>query len=134
MGGIILGASVNHLPSDPDVVSPSNKPGHGTWQLSMCGMVQGGVYESSMGQGRRMCRRCLLRHSEALESPVRLAYDGTLELAHLLALLKDAADLLDENGRDVDANIVRAHAGQLAAGREWPGMPIRSTIDFEGGP
>lgn len=43
-------------------------------------------------------------------------------LAHLLAVLKSAVQLMDECGEDVDARIVEAHAGQLAAGKEWPGV------------
>jgi len=60
---------------------------------------------------------------------IRTSHDATLELAHLLGIIEQAARLLDENLADVDANILRAHGAELAAGREWPGMPIRSTTD-----
>lgn len=43
-------------------------------------------------------------------------------LAHLLAVLKSAAKLMDESMFDVDARIIEAHAAQLAAGKEWPGV------------
>jgi len=43
-------------------------------------------------------------------------------LAHLLAILKSAVQLMDECGQDVDARVIEAHAAQLAAGREWPGV------------
>ena len=56
-------------------------------------------------------------------------YDATLELAHLLAILDAAAALLEQNLADIDANILRAHRAQLAAGREWYGMEIYSTTD-----
>lgn len=59
---------------------------------------------------------------------VKLDYEGTLELAHLLAIIENAAKLLDESLADVDASILRAHGAELAAGREWPGLPIRSTL------
>lgn len=55
-------------------------------------------------------------------------YASMLELAHLLAIITHAARLLDEDCRDVDANILRAHGAELAAGREWPGTTIRSTL------
>lgn len=51
--------------------------------------------------------------------------ESTSALAHLLAVLHAAADALDETYEDVDSNIVRAHAAELAAGRNWPGMTIR---------
>lgn len=43
-------------------------------------------------------------------------------LAHLLAVIKSAVQLLDENLADVDARILEAHMAQLAAGKEWPGV------------
>ena len=49
----------------------------------------------------------------ALDSP-------THRLAWLLAVLRSAAQLLEEVGRDVDADVLRAHAAQLERGREWP--------------
>jgi len=53
--------------------------------------------------------------------------DKTVELAHLLLIIGKAANLLEEELADVDAAILRAHGAELAAGREWPGMPITST-------
>lgn len=47
-------------------------------------------------------------------------------LAHLLAVLDAAADLLTEIGCDVDAKVLESHRAQLIAGREWPGQPIAS--------
>lgn len=48
----------------------------------------------------------------------------TEALAHLLACLRSAVRLLDENGNDVDARVVEAHAAALARGEEWYGDPI----------
>lgn len=48
-----------------------------------------------------------------------------MALAHLLACLDRAVDLLDESGCDVDARVVEAHRAQLARGAEWPGDPVR---------
>lgn len=58
---------------------------------------------------------------------------GTEGLAWLLAILDSAVRLMDECGLDVDARILEAHRAELAAGREWPGMPITSAteLDFE---
>lgn len=56
--------------------------------------------------------------------------NGTLELAHLLAVIEQAAKLLDESLADVDAAILRAHGAELARGREWPGDRITSTAKF----
>lgn len=49
-------------------------------------------------------------------------------LAHLLACLDESVRLLDESGQDCDARVVESHRAQLAAGREWPGMPIAEPV------
>lgn len=69
--------------------------------------------------------------SSVVRPLVQVGLDQTLELAHLLLIIEDAAKLLHDNLADIDAAILRAHGAQLAAGREWPGMPIRSTVDAE---
>jgi hypothetical protein len=56
------------------------------------------------------------------------SFDSKLELAHLLAIIESAARLLEENLADIDGKILRAHGAELAAGREWPGMAVRSTL------
>jgi hypothetical protein len=61
-------------------------------------------------------------------NPSKRSFGSTLQLAHLLAIIEEAAKLLDENMLDVDAAILRAHGAELAAGREWPGMRITSTL------
>lgn len=48
----------------------------------------------------------------------------TEALAHLLACLRTAVELLDENMNDVDARVVEAHVAALARGEEWYGDPI----------
>lgn len=50
----------------------------------------------------------------------------TEALAHLLACLDSAAEMLHESLADVDAYVIEAHRAQLAAGREWPGDPVVS--------
>lgn len=52
-------------------------------------------------------------------------------LAHLLAILDAAADLMREIGCDADAAVLEAHRAQLVAGREWPGEPITSPFPPE---
>jgi hypothetical protein len=53
---------------------------------------------------------------------------STEALAHLLAIIDSAVQLLDEIGCNVDARILEAHRAELAAGREWPGQPIKPWI------
>jgi hypothetical protein len=55
---------------------------------------------------------------------------GAEALAHLLAVLENAARVLDESLFDVDAKIVRAHRAQLERGREWPGDEIRPCEEY----
>jgi hypothetical protein len=52
----------------------------------------------------------------------------TLALAHLLACLDRAVKLMDEAMFTVDARVVEAHRAELAAGREWPGQPVKPWI------
>jgi len=49
-------------------------------------------------------------------------------LAHLLAVIRTAVDLLDEAGLDVDARILEAHRAQLGRGREWPGDAVAPAV------
>lgn len=53
-------------------------------------------------------------------------------LGHLLACLDDAANLMEEVGQNVDAQVIRGHRAQLAAGREWPGMVVEPTVFTDG--
>lgn len=55
-------------------------------------------------------------------------HSSTAALAHLLACLDRAVALMDEVGCDVDARVVEAHRAELAAGREWPGEPVKPWI------
>lgn len=59
---------------------------------------------------------------------------GAEALAHLLAVLENAARVLEERMFDVDAKIVEAHRAQLARGREWPGDEITPCEDYLPGP
>lgn len=77
-----------------------------------------------LGYSARRGRLELVRPSEP--SP------GVMALAHLLACLDHAVELLNETGADVDARVVEAHRAQLARGREWPGDTI-SAPDLDGG-
>jgi hypothetical protein len=64
----------------------------------------------------------------AIAGMVITGRSGTEALAHLLACLGTAVDLMDASGFDVDARVIEAHRAELAAGREWPGQAIRPWI------
>jgi len=52
-------------------------------------------------------------------------------LAHLLAILDYAAELMLEFGGTADALVIESHRAQLVAGREWPGDRIVSPFPPE---
>lgn len=63
---------------------------------------------------------------------VESAADAVEPLAHLLAVLESASELLRDVGCDVDAQVLDAHRAQLARGREWPGDAVAPVVFTDG--
>lgn len=81
---------------------------------------------SLMGERGGCIRAEMQRWRDEKSAEVRERAKTDEPLAHLLAVLDAAADIMREIGCDVDAVVLDSHRAQLVAGREWPGQPITS--------